>query len=334
MSANARPEPMLTLVDAPCPACGSTAHHEGRPPARMSAPFQPYADQLARVRIIRCADCTARYVAPMVQYSDAFRRALYGIGYWDAGRGTVDHKNLGEKRGLLDRVASVIGPLRGKSLLDIGCGTGEYLDVAARRGMLVRGIDVDQSVADYIRDHYGHRVTVGLMEDTTFPPDSFDVIVLSHVVEHLQEPATLLRSIHRALKPGGVFLMSTPNFDSVMEQLHDWYGQWKHGKGKDYYLNPFTIPYHIVGFNRRSITRLLERTGFQPVYVNVHSGLEWENSRTSFPVFVVYCLGALLRRGTALNTISRKAPPVAWERIPLASELDLHTYIDHRSQTP
>jgi 2-polyprenyl-3-methyl-5-hydroxy-6-metoxy-1,4-benzoquinol methylase len=298
----------LRLVETACPVCGGSDRVNRGAPGRLSAPFQPFASQLQRVQVARCTDCEVLYTSPMVHFSDEFQRSLYNIDYFESAEGVLDLKNMKEKENILDIVARNSGPLAGRTLLDVGCGTGEYLKAASDRGMQVTGIDVDQSLADYIGRKYGHRVVTGLFGDDTFPAESFDVIVLSHVVEHLQEPAPLLRSIHRALKPDGLFVMCTPNFDSLMEALHDLYGKWRHGAGKNYYLTPFTSPYHVVGFNLRSTRRLLARTGFSPVYAKVHSGLEWEANRRSLPLLTITLAGAMLGKGMCINTVSRKQP--------------------------
>jgi 2-polyprenyl-3-methyl-5-hydroxy-6-metoxy-1,4-benzoquinol methylase len=296
----------LLLTDRGCPVCGSARRTIGGQPGHRNAIFHARAAEIADVRVARCLDCTARYINPMVEVSGDLQRELYNIDYFATADIVHDHKNMGEKRRLLGRVADEIGPLAGKSMLDIGCGTGEYLIAAAERGMRVTGVDVDASLADYIARTYGHRVITGLFDRATVPAASFDLIVLSHVIEHLPDPPALLRTIHHALKPDGVFLMCTPNFDSLLEWAHNLFGQVKHGMGRDYFLTPFTTPYHIVGFNRKSATTVLNRTGFEPVFVAVDSGLEWEGNRTSLPALGLTVLGGLLARGTALNTLSRK----------------------------
>jgi 2-polyprenyl-3-methyl-5-hydroxy-6-metoxy-1,4-benzoquinol methylase len=296
----------FTLVNVDCPVCGSPERTLCGRPGRMNVTFQRFARSLDSVQVARCSECTVLYLTPRLSLSDDFQRELYNINYFASTVGVLDHKNMAEKERLLDLVAAIGGPLSGKCLLDIGCGTGEYLTAAASRGMQVTGIDVDQTLADYIGRQYGHRVITGQFGDDTFPADHFDVIVLSHVIEHLADPGSVLHSIQRALKPDGVFLMCTPNFDSLLEWLHDRYGQWRHGRRRNYYLTPFTSPYHIVGFNLRSARRILARTGFHPVHVEVASGMEWEANHRSVAALAITLLGAVLGKGMALNTISRK----------------------------
>lgn len=296
----------LALKDDGCPVCGSRDREQLGKAGKRNAVFERFSAEIDQVNAVRCRSCTALYIAPMVHFSPALQAELYNIDYFGSTEGVRDHKNMREKETILDVLARVTSPLSGKSLLDIGCGTGEYLVSAANRGMKVTGIDVEGSIAKHIQEKYGLRVLTGLFGDETFPPDSFDVIVLSHVIEHLQEPIPLLRSIHRALKPGGAFVMATPNFDSLLENLKDLYGRRRYDPGKSYFLTPFTTPYHIVGFNVSSARYILEKTGFKPIYLNVFSGLEWDDDSHKIAMRTIKILGALLRRGMNLVTISTK----------------------------
>ena len=138
---------------------------------------------------------------------------------------------------------------------------------------------------------------------------NFDVVVLSHVIEHLQKPAELLAVIRGILKPNGLFVMCTPNSDSLEEDIHHVYGRVRYDRSKCYYLSPFLNPYHIIGFNRKSARRILERSGFEVEYFKVRSGLEWEDQRLKFVIRSIKVMGALVNKGMSIVTISRK--PVA-----------------------
>jgi len=248
------------------------------------------------------------YVTPMVYFSEALQKELYNIQYFESEGAVRDVKNIGEKRRILELTQLCWGEsLKGKTMLDIGCGTGEFLVTGSNFGMTVIGTDVDTSISKFIHDKYGFRVITEPFGPTTFPKESFDVIVLSHVIEHLQKPADLLGAIHTTLKPQGLFVMCTPNADSLMEKVHNIYGRIRHERTRSYYLTPFTSPYHIVGFNLKSSRRILQRTGFSPVYCKLHSGLEWEDVNRKFVMRTIKIAGAILGQGMSLVTVSRKA---------------------------
>jgi SAM-dependent methyltransferase len=302
---------MFTLKDDGCPICGSQSKTLIGAPYKKNVTFQRFNGELDEVHIVRCSQCSGMYVSPMIYWSEELLRELYNIRYFSSESTVADHKNMSEKYNIL-RIAARFGPIKGKKLLDIGCGTGEYLKAASDLGMDVTGIDVDETLAAHIRSKYGYSVVVGLFEDDSFPAGTFDVIVLSHVIEHLQEPAKLLRSIRKALKPGGLFIMCTPNADSLMEDIHNLVGKLK-DSSKTNYLCPFEVPYHILGFNLKSSRVILDRTGFSPIYLKLHSGLEWEDETTNstrtlsrqLAVKGVKVAGAVLGKGMSIVTVSR-----------------------------
>lgn len=296
----------VTLKDDGCPVCGSQDRHQLGRAGKRNTVFERFGRDIEQVNTVRCRNCTALYIAPMVHFSDSLQAQLYNIEYFASADGVRDQKNMREKESILDILERVTRPLTGRSLLDIGCGTGEYLVAASKRGMSVTGIDVEASLAEHIQRKYGLRVMTGSFGDDTVPPGSFDVIVLSHVIEHLQEPVPLLGSIHRALKPTGIFIMATPNFDSLLESLKDLYGRLRYDRARSYFLTPFTSPYHVLGFNVTSARHILEKTGFTPIYLKVFSGLEWDDDSRKLAMRTIKVLGALVRRGMNLVTISRK----------------------------
>lgn len=78
----------------------------------------------------------------------------------------------------------------------------------------------------------------------------FDVIIMNHVIEHLNDPIEVLEQCHALLKPGGQLWIETPNIDSFD------YGRYKHN------WRGLVAPRHLVLFNQRSLSEALKRTGF------------------------------------------------------------------------
>jgi SAM-dependent methyltransferase len=278
-------EPYLKLKEVPCPICGSSDRRVVGVPGKMSPVFEAVARDVASVRVVRCLGCTGAYISPMVYYSENLLSSMY-----NATSISSDMKNMGEKR-LNLRIAErhSRGTLKGKRLLDIGSGTGEYLLVGREMAMDVTGMDVVKS----------------LLSEDTFPAASFDIVVLSHVIEHLQDPGRMLRLIRGVLRPDGLLIMTTPNSDSLMELLHEMYGRARRGWDKTFVLTPFTSPYHILGFNLRCARVLLDREGFTPVYAKARSGLEWKDGRLAAVMKVIKVAGAFVGRGMSLTTVSR-----------------------------
>jgi hypothetical protein len=110
--------------------------------------------------------------------------------------------------------------LRHGKLLDIGCGSGFPLrEIAKMSDFEVRGLDPDQPAVDYARQHLGQSVTCMTLREAAFPPNSFDVVILFNVLEHLADPRALLQEIARILRPGGYVVLKTQFIDSIQGRI-------------------------------------------------------------------------------------------------------------------
>lgn len=143
-------------------------------------------------------------------------------------------------------------PLRGQRLLDIGCGSGKFLVSAREAGWQVSGIEPDPEAADTTRQ-LGVDVLVGTAELLDRESECFDVITISHVIEHVHDPKKLLEDIYRLLKPNGVLYIETPNIDSQWSNLFR-----KNWRGLE-------TPRHIVLFTPEGIANLLLKSGFRKI---------------------------------------------------------------------
>jgi methionine biosynthesis protein MetW len=133
--------------------------------------------------------------------------------------------------------------------LDVGCGSGILLARMKSLGWDAYGIEVDANAVQAARDR-GLDIRHGQLADCKFPDNHFDAVHLSHVIEHVYEPAALLRECHRVLKPGGTLVVLTPNTAS-----------WGHRRFKEWWLN-LDPPRHLILFNRRNFRALVEKAGF------------------------------------------------------------------------
>lgn len=135
-------------------------------------------------------------------------------------------------------------------LLDIGCSTGIFLNGMRQWGWQVQGIELNSEIAEYARKRFDLQVFTGNLEHALFPGDSFDLVTLWDVLEHVYDPKSTLGEISRILRPGGWLVMSLPDLDSLEARLFGPY--WA---GLD-------MPRHLHVFNRQVLARLLQETGF------------------------------------------------------------------------
>ena len=103
----------------------------------------------------------------------------------------------------------------GANLLDVGCGEGFFLFYASRMGYAVKGIELSQDAAEYAKKEFDLDVEAKLFEEARLQDNYFDVVTLWQVLEHVPQPLVILKEVHRILKPGGLVMVSTPDFGGV-----------------------------------------------------------------------------------------------------------------------
>jgi 2-polyprenyl-3-methyl-5-hydroxy-6-metoxy-1,4-benzoquinol methylase len=174
----------------------------------------------------RCGNiiCGSLWLDPRPQ-DDAVRQAHSTTNETGSGRGAASRPISALRRlavklflrasGLTREALNVsdmhLGGLKPGRLLDIGCGDGEFGHRIGKHAWSVEGLDFDAHAAGLAEQRHGLKVNVCRAEDMSYPDDSFDAITMHHVIEHLPDPLTVLRHVHRILKPGGSFVVVTPN---------------------------------------------------------------------------------------------------------------------------
>jgi 2-polyprenyl-3-methyl-5-hydroxy-6-metoxy-1,4-benzoquinol methylase len=144
-------------------------------------------------------------------------------------------------------------PPRGGRVLDVGCGSGLLLAQLARRGWEVWGIEPDERAARRLQARLGlpaERIVVATAETAHLPAGHFDLVTMSHVLEHLHDPRAALAGVHRWLRPGGRLRLWVPNIASLESRVFRrlWFG--------------LDLPRHLYHFDTRSLLFLLRESGF------------------------------------------------------------------------
>lgn len=157
------------------------------------------------------------------------------------------------------------------SLLEVGCGSGMYLDLMRALGwQRVVGVDISSKAIRQAKDDLGIEAYCGNLEDAQLEPGSFDAVSLSHTLEHVPEPMQFLREVNHLMKPGGRLAVIVPNIESLgaRKLAADWYH--------------LDSPRHMVNFNRRSLTIALDRAGFQLESLTTTPRIAYETALFSY----------------------------------------------------
>ena len=134
-------------------------------------------------------------------------------------------------------------------LLEVGCGNGKRLARMQALGWEIMGQEIDPVAAEYVRKEKGISVHLGSLE-TVSAVEKYDVVIMSHVIEHVHDPVILLKTCHGLLKENGLLVVLTPNIAS--------YGHRKFGatwRG----LEP---PRHLHLFTCKTLIQLSRKAGF------------------------------------------------------------------------
>jgi 2-polyprenyl-3-methyl-5-hydroxy-6-metoxy-1,4-benzoquinol methylase len=151
-----------------------------------------------------------------------------------------------------------------KALLEIGCGSGLFLAEAVRHGWTVHGLDVSPQAVELARRSCPEAaVTQGPLTATTFPPDSFDVVALWDVIEHVEDPEQLLRYAHGTLTDKGRLIMETPDEGCLARKLIRLAHLFTAGHVS--LLHTIYYSAHRWYFSRPAMRIVLERLGFKKI---------------------------------------------------------------------
>ena len=240
-----------------CPVCASQAiSHFGDGQDRLFGLAE------GTFTLLRCNLCKCIFQSPLPDEASIAR--YYPDSYWWAGEAASDS----QIPSLLSRLERIYrefvasdhlrflescakpGGSHGRSLLDIGCGSGTFIYLASRRGYSVCGMDVSATAVRLARDLYGVDARQGDVGSAVWPGQKFDFVTMFHVLEHLPDPAGALGYAASLLTPGGSLIVQVPNVDSIQARLFGmrWYG--------------LDVPRHLINFSHAGLRLLLERGGF------------------------------------------------------------------------
>jgi SAM-dependent methyltransferase len=142
----------------------------------------------------------------------------------------------------------------GTNVLDLGCGTGEFLSELKKRGCNVFGADFDQNAVLMAKKYFNLENAYAEPFEDFFRRDNspkFDVIFMFEVLQYLDNPSDIAQKIKQALKPGGKFILSVPSRKRMLA-----------------YMDAFDYPSHcLTKWDKESVLSLFLNAGFKVAYI-------------------------------------------------------------------
>jgi len=251
-------EQMAGMAFVPCNYCGSSSYkilYPGNPGQLGDIAAQAFRCTSEEhgdfTNVVQCSACGLLFENPREVEVVSDKK------YQDVEDPTYDRETPGRIRTftkLMDGLAHYAKTPG--TMLDIGCYTGVFLDVAKRRGWQTHGVEPSRWASEKARSK-GHVVTNAPLQKAGLQPGSFDMVTIWDVIEHLQDPQGQLKLAFDLLKPGGVFGLSTMDAGCMFAKL----------TGRHW---PWYMRMHFYYFTPASMSRMLRAAGFEVLRVERH----------------------------------------------------------------
>ena len=266
---DAKPE----LEEVACALCGSTESRvlfkamRGWPPGRDGS-YAATTDKFGAYGTIRkCRRCGLLYTSPRVKAECLLEEYTQTKD--------EDYFLQCEARSMNAylSLAAIRRHAPGGRLLEVGCSTGFFLN-AARLSFEVEGVEPSRWARKYAEEQLKLTIAAPTLPEARFPDGHFDVVALHDVIEHVPDPAGLMREVARVTKRGGIVYIVTPDCDSLSAGLLGarWWG---------------LRPAHIYYFSRRTLAELLQKTGLEVVeagsFGRIFSWSYWLSRLSNYP---------------------------------------------------
>lgn len=207
-------------IEEPCNLCGSTEKKT----------LSEYDRRLKKLRTVICLNCGLHRTDPMPTAEELgdYYRLLYRFDYQMAGKKPPKfhiNRSWDHGRQRYARIAPVIAS--GSSVLDFGCGSGEFLAVCRENGADVTGIEPGKDYANFAREEYGLEILNDSWENIDLGDRKFQVITAFHVFEHLRDPLAAMKWLSSHISDDGVIAIAVPDLSpnpnsrrQLFEDLH------------------------------------------------------------------------------------------------------------------
>lgn len=233
--------------------------------------------------LVQCNVCGFVYINP--RPGPATYRWLYDTpDYYDRdyNLGVETDNYFSRREELVSHYSTILEALENEigikgNLLELGSAGGFFLEAARCRGWRVAGVEISPVAVQYSRNEFGFDIFEGLLLDSPFSDESFDLIVADNVIEHTFSARREIEKLKALLKPGGFIYIVVPSyvnsvFFRMLMKLRRIIPKALLGPQLRHILkldkdDGRLVPYHILEFNRSTLLELVKRSGLEVISV-------------------------------------------------------------------
>ena len=243
---------MRCELTQPTPPTGGGTHADAQLepaacPEGCAAGGDTVLHEFGRFRVCRCAGCGLVRLNPRLAEArlPEFYEREYFAGDHATGYDSYEQDAPLYEKTFARRLRLVSRFKQAGRLLDIGCGLGYCLNVAARAGFEPYGLDVSAYAVAQALARFPDRVRQGLLAPGLFPDKFFDVVTMFDLFEHVYHPRTFLATLHAVTRDDGVVVITTPNHESLLARL----------SGRNWVS--YKIPEHVYYYTPATLRRMV-----------------------------------------------------------------------------
>ena len=216
-----------------------------------------------KYNVVKCRNCSLVYVNPRLTPSEL--ETFYEGDYYEKYK-SPSYLEMRKWERLVDNIRTY---KKGGKLLDVGCSTGNLLNIA-KDYFEVYGIEIARWSSKFAREQHNLDIFKGTLEERNFPDSTFDIFFASELIEHLHNPSLFIEEAKRILKKDGLLALTTGNSHSIMAKLRK--EKWRY----------FAPKYHLYYFSPKTIKDLLLRQHFKILKFSGNMGLAVRNILSLF----------------------------------------------------
>ncbi len=281
-----------------CPICGSSARPDHRAWRLLALDRSPQSRS-----VMSCNECGLRWLFPYT-LPDEYQ-SLYRKDYYESELGDLSYRSEKQELALCYQLNAQRFRSLGITdrLLDVGCGTGDFLYSAAQAGISGAGIEPSRYAVQEATSR-GLQVTLGTLTDLLGKGTSFAAAHCSHVLEHVPDAHDFLNQLHSLLVPGAPIYIEVPiQFDGVLDRIHQL-------SGRRATYSEHSIHHHYF-FTPSALNRLLDTHGFTVASLTTFMPCRRALRKSSWKKWLLQSLlwiaDRTLQRGDVISVWARRA---------------------------